>query len=49
MPSGSVKIASEYRPAGIAAVVIDRESRIADPAVRRIGTLTELLGLVERA
>ncbi len=46
------RLDNDYEPAraiGMAAVLIDREGRIEEAAVARVGVLTELLELVERA
>ncbi len=44
------RVDNDYAPAiavGVAAVVIDRDARVTDAAVLRIGALTELPGLIE--
>lgn len=46
------RLDNDYEPAlavGMAAVLIDREGRVEDASVTRVGALTELLGLIERA
>ncbi len=46
------RIDNDYEPArgiGMHAVLLDRESRVDDPSIVRIRTLTELEGMIELA